>query len=303
MGLLATGAAAALLGAAPAPAAPQVNGIYDLSGSPGELTEGPDGNIWATLLDSPSDYLARITPNGTVTEFDPGALSSPVGITSGPDGNLWLTQTAAVVRVPPADPDSAQKFTVAALTDPRGIVTGPDGNLWAASGDKLIKIPPSDPTSFDTTDITGMSARGIDAGGGRLWIADFGSGRIISATTAGATTPIDVGGGPQDVAAGPGNQAAYSNPGGFPQTVGRLEPGGSPLTTETPLADPFGIDLAPMALTGSPSSRPGASADLPHGAPTRLWAGCRPLLDRASSPRARAGRSGSDLRPASRSHA
>ena len=245
-GFLVAALAAALLGPAAAPGAPQVNGIFPLSGSPGQLTEGPDGNIWVALNDSSAgNDLARITPDGTVTEFNPADLQFPVGITSGPDGNLWLTQTSEVVRVPPADPGSAQKFAVAALADPRGIVTGPDGNLWAASGEKLVKIPPADPTSFDSTDVAGMSARGIDAGGGRLRIADFGSGRVISATTAGVTTPVEVGGGPQDVAAGPGDQVAYSNPGDAPQTVGRLEPGGSPLLTETPLADPFGIDLGP----------------------------------------------------------
>jgi hypothetical protein len=89
-----------------------------------------------------------------------------------------------------------------------------------------------------------MGARGIDAGGGRLWIADFGSARIISATTAGVATPIDVGGGPQEVAGGPGGQVAYGNPGVFPQNVGRLVPGGMPLLTDTPQADPFGIDFA-----------------------------------------------------------
>ena len=160
-GLLAGAVAAVLLAPATATAAPQVDGIFDLSGSPGEITEGPDGNIWATLSGSAAgNDLARISPDGTVTEFNPADLNSPVGVTSGPDGNLWLTQVSEAVRVPPADPGSAQKFAVAALTDPRGIVTGPDGNLWAASGDKLIKIPPASPASFETTDVAGMSARG-----------------------------------------------------------------------------------------------------------------------------------------------
>lgn len=236
---------ALLLGAAPAAAAPQVDGVFDLSGSPGQITAGPDGNVWTTVTGSGAgNTLARITPDGTVTEFAPAKVAAPVGIASGPDGNLWLTQTQKVVRVPPANPDGAEDFTVAALADPRGITSGPDGNLWAASNDKLLRIPPANPTSFDEFTIAGMGARGIDAGGGRLWIADFGSGRIISATTAGVATPVNVGGGPQEVAAGPGDQAAFGNPGAVPQTVGRLSPGGMPLLTETPLADPFGIDFA-----------------------------------------------------------
>jgi len=67
--------AAALLGPAAATGAPQVNGVFPLSGSPGELTEGPDGNIWVALSDSAAgNDLARITPDGTVTEFNPGPL-------------------------------------------------------------------------------------------------------------------------------------------------------------------------------------------------------------------------------------
>lgn len=242
--LIAAVAASALI-ATPAAAAPAVNGVFDLTGAPGQITAGPDGNVWTTVVGSTAgNSLARISPSGTVTEFAPAKVSNPVGITAGPDGNLWLTQPAAVVRVPPADPNSAEDFTVAALADPRGITTGPDGNLWAASGDKLLKIPPADPANPEDFTILGMGARGIDAGGGRLWIADFGSARIISATTAGVATPVDVGGGPQEVAGGPGGQIAYGNPGAFPQNVGRLVPGGMPLLTNTPLADPFGIDFA-----------------------------------------------------------
>jgi len=88
---------------ATASAAPAVNGVFDLSGSPGHLTEGPDGNIWATLSGSGlGNELARITPQGTVTEFDPADVASPVGIATGDDGNLWVTQPGGVAKVPPA---------------------------------------------------------------------------------------------------------------------------------------------------------------------------------------------------------
>ena len=41
-------------------------------------------------LRATKDY-ARITPDGTVDEFDAPTVTNPVGITAGPDDNLWVT--------------------------------------------------------------------------------------------------------------------------------------------------------------------------------------------------------------------
>jgi streptogramin lyase len=180
-----------------------------------------------------------------VTEFAPAAVVNPVGITSGPDGNLWLTRNGGVIRVPPADPDSAQDFDINAISTPQTIRTGPGGKLWTASGDQLVSVPPGDPNDFDASTINGMGARGIAASGGQLWIADFGGQRIVNALPGGDATFFDVGGGPQQVASGPGKQIAYGNPGTDPQTVGRIKPGQSAKTTNVPMSDPFGIGFAP----------------------------------------------------------
>jgi virginiamycin B lyase len=241
--LAAAVAATVLLQPASASAAPAVNGVYDLSGSPAHLTAGPDGNIWATLSGSSlGNDLARITPQGTVTEFNPTDVTSPVGIAAGDDGNLWVTQAGGVAKVPPADPDSATKSAIVAIADPRGITAGPDGNLWAASGDKVLRIPPGDPANPTEFTIAGLGARGISAGPSLIWVVDFGGGRIISLNTDGTgVTPYTVGGGPQEVAASSGAQVAYGNPGSDPQTIGRITPGGAPLTTPTPPVDPFGV--------------------------------------------------------------
>lgn len=235
-----------VLGAAPvADAKPRFAGAFDLSGTPGQITRGPDGNIWVTISGSgDNNTLARVKPNGTVTEFAPAAVVNPVGITSGPDGNLWLTRNGGVIRVPPADPDSAQDFAIGAISDPRAIRSGPQGKLWTASGDQLVSFLPANPLGFAATTISGMAARGIAASGGTLWIADFGGSRIVNATPAGDASFFDVGGGPQEVAAGPNGQIAYGNPGTNPQTVGRIAPGGTPKTTKVPQTDPFGIAFA-----------------------------------------------------------
>jgi streptogramin lyase len=221
-----------------ATAAPVVNGEFPVSETPHQLTMGPDANIWVTL----DTKIARITPAGVVTEFDPANVGSPIGITTGPDGNLWVTQNTEVAMIPPANPAGATKFSVGDISSPQGITTGPDGNLWTASADKLIKIPVAAPATYSFfTVLTG--ARGIARGGdGRLWVADFGGGRIARVTTSGSASYFNVGGGPQGVAAGPGTQVAYTNPS---NEVGRITPGGSPLKTTVTGTDPFGVTLGP----------------------------------------------------------
>ena len=215
-----TSIAAALLLALPgsALAAPAVTGEFPVSEMPKNLTQGPDGNIWATI----GGKIARVTPAGVVTEFDPANVDSPFGITTGPDGNLWVTQSGGVAKLSTADPNSAEKFAVGDITDPRAITTGPDGNLWTASGDDVVKIPPANPTAFTPYPVAGLSARDIASGGdGQLWVADLDGKRIISVTTAGTTKFYPVGGGVQGVVAGPGTQIAYASP-SAPQHVGRL---------------------------------------------------------------------------------
>ena len=241
-------ASAAVLVAAPAAgAAPVVNGVYPVAKTPGQLTRGPDGNVWVALSGGPPD-IARVTPGGTVTEYDPPDIANPVGITSGPDGNIWVTQAGGVARFSPADPvNTDEKFAIADIADPRGIVTGPDGNLWTASGDKVIKVPPANPAGFTSTPVAGMGARGIARGGdGGIWIADFAGGRIVRvnpANPAAGQTFYTAAGGAQEVAAGPGTQMAFANPGAAPQQIGRISPGGMPATTDVPMTDPFGIAL------------------------------------------------------------
>ncbi len=90
-------------------AAPKIDGEFPVSDQPRGITQGPDGNIWAAV----GGKVAKITPAGRVTEFDPANIGSPQGITTGPDGNLWVTQSDGVAKFSPADPNSATGFSVA----------------------------------------------------------------------------------------------------------------------------------------------------------------------------------------------
>jgi streptogramin lyase len=277
------------LAPATASAAPTVSGEFPtgagtLSAKPRHLTLGSDGNIWAVLEGGAG--LARVTPAGAVTEFANANLtgSTTEGITTGPDGNLWVTATNKVVKISPGDPTAGTPTTINEIGSPQAITTGPDGNLWTGSDANLIKIPPGDPTTYKHYNGVLGVAQDIAAGGnGQIWVADRGgTKRIASFTTADPpvatyynTDPL---GGPYGVVAGPGTQMAFSDPLASPQTVGRITPGGSPLTTPTPdgIGDPhsavfgndgaywfarFGTDdVLRLTLTGQVTTLPGLSA-------------------------------------------
>ena len=84
----------ALLGASAA-AAPVLNGTFPVSDTPYKLTQGSDGNVWVVVGGT---KVARITPEGAVTEFDLTGVTGAKGITNGLDGNLWVTATGKVVK-------------------------------------------------------------------------------------------------------------------------------------------------------------------------------------------------------------
>jgi virginiamycin B lyase len=58
------------------------------------ITPGPDGNLWFTAPFS--DNVGKITPTGTVTNYDTTfgitTFSGAFGIAAGSDGNLWFTE-------------------------------------------------------------------------------------------------------------------------------------------------------------------------------------------------------------------
>jgi len=224
-------------------AKPQVDGVFDLSGTPGQITEDERGVVWLLLSgSSQNNTLARVKPNGDVKEYAPAALGNAVGLTLGTDGNLWATQNGGVVRIPPDKPNDATDFNIASINDPRRITPGPGGKLWTASGDALISFRAGDPEDFNERTINGMAARGIAATGKHVWIADFGGQRIVRVKPSGPKKNFDVGGGPQEVGAG-GGRVLYANPGSDPQTVGVID-GKKIRKTKTPGNDPFGITFA-----------------------------------------------------------
>jgi hypothetical protein len=239
-------AAAATAATALAPpiavAAPAVSREFDVPGQPGQLALGPDGSTWVVLSSGDAD-IARITPDGTVTPYRDARLSGAIGISGGPDGRVWITRNGEIVHFSPADPTGTDvAVPIATLSDPRRITS--DGTaLWTASGDQLYRIA-TDGTVTPTR-VADMVARGTTVGGdGRIWIADGGrDGRVTAVDPSGAEPPafFPISGPPQEVAAGPGTQIAYTYQLNNPHEIGRITPPGAAQPTPVPGTDPFGI--------------------------------------------------------------
>jgi sugar lactone lactonase YvrE len=227
-----------------ATAAPHLDEVADLSGPPGQMTYGPDGNAWVLFNGAGNETLARVKPSGKVKEYEVPDLNGAVGITRGPNRTLWASRNGGVVKVPVNDPENSEDFAIAALGGGQGIVNGPQNRIYAVNGDKFVSFSPNNPAGFEEDTITGMDARGIDEADGKLWVADFGGSDIVRVNPNGNDFKrFNVGGGPQQVSDGPNGQVAYANPGSDPQTVGRIK-GNDVDKTNDPGADPFGIEFA-----------------------------------------------------------
>jgi virginiamycin B lyase len=246
--------AVTVLIAASAYAAPAVDGVFDIPGDAGvttngQLTVGPDGNIWVVL----DTAIAKVTPDGTVTVLGTAdlnnTLGSPAGGITSAGGFIWVSQGTGggkkpIVKIPPASPGAAEGTDVTNLTaGATAMTTGSDGNIWVGIADKLIRFSPANPATSTTYTggFTGLAPKAItSASDGTLWVTDGGSGgRLVNVTTAGVPTPVSAPNQPQFIAAGPNGQVAFSN--SNPQEVGLLSPGGSPQSLNRTGGDPFGL--------------------------------------------------------------
>jgi streptogramin lyase len=242
----------AVLPATSASAAPQVDGVFEMKGvtTNGQLVVGPDGNIWVSL----ESAVARVQPDGTVTEFVSAGLNntlgSPTGGITSAGGFIWVSQGAPnpIVKIPPGNPAGAANVTVAGVdAGTTAMTTGPDGKVWVALPGKVVKFSPSNSAEAATytADFTGLSPRAITASpDGTLWVTDNVNGQLLNITTGGTLVhpAYTVGGGPQFIGAAPSGQVAFGNPLTDPQQIGLLSPGGSPQTLNRPNgSDPFGV--------------------------------------------------------------
>ena len=184
-------------------------GLVDLSGGvtelPGALlgrggarglTVGPDGNVWVAQSGG-TGAIARVEPNGTVTEFDLGLTAGdPWDITVGKDNNLWFVNRDPAIIGRIAPDGTITEFTTGLTPNslPSAITTGPDGDVWfveSATGKiGVLCVDDGTITEFDTgltgTDVLTDITAGPD---GKLWFTLNGDpGGIGKMTTSGNVT-------------------------------------------------------------------------------------------------------------------
>jgi streptogramin lyase len=303
---LAAALVAIALQAPSAHADPALAGTFDVSGNPGEMATGPDGNVWFTFSGGTTKAFGKITPDGTVTEYDSPGNVTLKGITAGPDGNLWATAINEVVKISPGDPTNPTAFIDANIGGPSDITAGPDGNLWTGSGANVIEIPPGNPgaTGGDVTHtgiLAGTDPQGITTGSdGNLWIVDNtndDNSAIVRFNTSGTVvgTPKKPGGALNQgrIAAGPAGQMLFTQSITSPQRVGRIDFSGNIQFTNMPngLGDPIGVvfgndgaywianfgaskirRLTPAGDLTEPITLPAGARFLAKGANDTLWA-------------------------------
>jgi virginiamycin B lyase len=233
---------------ASAAAAPHFEAHYEVGqfSDNSKIVEGADHNMWLTIEDGGKD-VARITPAGQVTEYTIKAAAAPLGIAAGPEGRLWITFNNHVASFLPADPEgSAEETEIADVSNQASIVAGPDGQMWVAAEKKLIHFKPSEPAAAQSIEVAEMSPKDIDVAGSVLAIAASIEGKnfVLTATTAGVITKFPIKGPSQGVAGNASGQIGFSQQGTMPTEVGVFTPPGTtPVTSEVPAVDPFGIAL------------------------------------------------------------
>src|SRR5262249_28622494 len=78
--------------------------------APGDITVGPDGNLWFT--ENEAYKIGRLRPKGTLTELSlPAIQRKPQYLAASPDGNLWFTVEDEGSALPPPPPAYVGRLT------------------------------------------------------------------------------------------------------------------------------------------------------------------------------------------------
>lgn len=170
---------------------------YAVSYNPNFITKGPDGNVYASeCLNGSGQHMkiAKITPNGTVTEFSTNLTTDCLsGITSGPDGNIWFNDINgnAVFRMTLGGVFT--QYPIPTGGGPDQITSGPDGNLWVANCGytnacaEIYRVTPSGGLTRFTSGLNaGGGVNAITLGpDGNLWFDQTYSNQVGRMTPAG----------------------------------------------------------------------------------------------------------------------
>jgi virginiamycin B lyase len=101
--------------------------------NPNFVTNGPDGNVWATVGDGLNSYIIAMNTSGTEVHqyLVPGSGAFLFGITSGPDGRLWFCDSGNNYIWAVTTTGTFTHYSIpTGSVEPWSITAGPDGNLW-----------------------------------------------------------------------------------------------------------------------------------------------------------------------------
>ncbi len=230
--------------------------------APGNITDGPNGNIW--YLYSSGDGIGEVTPTGPTTASITGYTFPNSGtnvnrslhaIAAGPGGDVWFTETVTnngiaqfeIGKITPSGTITEYAQPTGGtdpLTSGGGLTEGSDGNLYVAESgtDQIGQVIPSTPPTFnqfpnpDTSAINAGGALDITQGpDGKIWYTQSSPQAVVKLAI-GAGTPSP-------------------------------SPTSSPIATPTPVVVP--IITQPTTTFTTPTPTPTASA--PTGfAPPRI---------------------------------
>jgi streptogramin lyase len=175
----------------------------------GNLTVGPDGNLWFAGYDDINANLiaGSITPAGSFTSYtiEPLSGSSMYGsITTGPDGNLWFANYLTNVNGSGNNGNllgsittsgSVKTYPLPSSSQPVAITTGSDGNLWLTDSGTTNQAGPSLDSVTSSGAVTtypipsGAEPTTLISGpNNNLWFAD-GTGKLGEMTPPVTTPP------------------------------------------------------------------------------------------------------------------
>jgi streptogramin lyase len=197
---------------------------------------GPDGQAWFTA----GGNVLRSDAAGRVTRFQFDSRLGDVSVT-GADGTLWSAGEDVLARVTPQGTVSEAALSLPKCREQvqfRDMARASDGAAWIADSgcSRLIRIAPDGtPAVFALRDDEAPYVLAPDAAGG-VWFAQVGTPvRIGHADVTGTITrlrPSSKHGAVTDVAVGPDGSAWFA----FAAcALGRVRPGGTFAFTPTPI--------------------------------------------------------------------
>ena len=157
--------------------------------------------------------MARITPQGVITEFLTPTFSFPIGITAGPDGNIWFTELIAnkIWRLELPSRNLTSFPIPTENSSPNDIIVGADGNLWftEGGGGKIGRITTSGViTEFGSGLTLPFSiANGPD---GNIWFTQRFTQQIGKITPTGQFTFYPIPSTAEQIAPGFGNNLLFT---------------------------------------------------------------------------------------------